>query len=106
MQQSWNDTSNQADQTIDPSQNAGMTDEQRDIANDLYGAENAVDDRLGSGWEHTDFDTFFLDAGTTESDATASAEVSSGESEGASEGAGEDNSGEGGGGGEDDGLGE
>lgn len=106
MQQSWNDTSNQADQTIDPSQNAGMTDEQRDIANDLYGAENAVDDRLGSGWEHTDFDTSFLDAGTTESEVSASAEVSSGESEGASEGAGEDNSGEGGGGGEDDGLGE
>lgn len=106
LQQSWNDTANQADQTIDRSQNAGMTDEQRDIANDLCGAENAVDDRLGSGWEHTDFDTSFLDAGTIESEVSASAEVSSGESETASEGAGEDNSGEGGGGGEDDGLGE
>lgn len=106
LQQSWNDTANQADQTIDSSQNTGMTDEQRDIANDLCGAEDAVDDRLGSGWEHTDFDTSFLDAGTTESEAAASAEVSSGESEGASEGAGEDNSGEGGGGGDDDGLGE
>lgn len=106
LQQSWNDTANQADQTIDRSQNAGMTDEQRDIANDLCGAENAVDDRLGSGWEHTDFDTSFLDAGNTESEVSASAEVSSGESETASEGAGEDNSGEGGGGGEDDGLGE
>lgn len=105
LQQSWNDTANQADQTIDPSQNAGMTDEQRDIANDLCGAEDAVDDRLGSGWEHTDFDTSFLDAGSTESEASGSAEVSSGESEGASEGAGEDN-GEGGGGGDDDGLGE
>ena len=105
LQQLWNDTANQADQTIDPSQNAGMTDEQRDIANDLCGAEDAVDDRLGSGWEHTDFDTSFLDAGSTESEASGSAEVSSGESEGASEGAGEDN-GEGGGGGDDDGLGE
>lgn len=106
LQQSWNNTANQADQTIVPSQNAGMTDEQRDIANDLCGAENAVDDRLGSGWEHTDFDTSFLDAGTTESEVSASAEVSFGESETASEGAGEDNSGEGCGGGEDDGLGE
>lgn len=33
MQQSWNDTANQADQTVDSSQNAGMTDEQIDIAN-------------------------------------------------------------------------
>lgn len=106
LQQSWNETANQADQTIDPSQNAGMTDEQRDIANDLCGAEDAVDDRLASGWEHTDFDTSFLDAGTAESETAGSAEVSSGESEGASEGAGEDNSGEGGGGGDDDGLGE
>lgn len=106
MQQSWNDTANQADQTVDSSQNAGMTDEQIDIANDLCGAEDDVDDRLGSGWEHTDFDTSFLDAGITESEAPASAEVSSGESEGASEGVGEDNSGEGGSGGEDDGLGE
>ncbi len=59
MQQSWNDTANQADQTVDSSQNAGMTDEQIDIANDLCGAEDAVDDRLGRGWEHTDFDTSF-----------------------------------------------
>lgn len=106
LQQSWNDTANQADQTVDPSQNAGMTDEQRDIANDLCGAEDAVDDRLGSGWEHTDFDTSFLDAGSTESEASGSAEGSSGESEGASEGGGEDNSGEECGGGDDDGLGE
>lgn len=102
LQQSWNDTANQTDQTIDRSQNAGMPDEQRDIANDLCGAEDAVNDRLGSGWEHTDFDTSFLDAGTTESETTASAEVSSGESEGT----GEDSSSEDGGGGDDDGLGE
>lgn len=107
LQQSWNDTANQTDQTIDPSQNAGMTAEQRDIANDLCGAEDTVDDRLGSGWEHTDFDTSFLDAGTSESEATAGAEISAGETEGAGEGGGEDNSSEGGsGGGDDDGLGE
>ena len=106
LQESWNNTVNQTDQTVDPSQNAGMPAEQRDIANDLCGAENAVDDRLGSGWEHTDFDTSFLDAGTNESEATGSAEVSSSESEGVSEGAGEDNSSEGDGGGDDNGLGE
>lgn len=106
LQQSWNDTANQADQTIDPSQNTGMTDEQRDIANDLCGAEDAVDDRLGSGWGYTDFDTSFLDAGTSESEATVGAEISAGETEGAGEGGGEDNSSEGGGGGDDDGLGE
>lgn len=104
LQQSWNDNANQADQTIDPSQNAGMTDEQRDIANELCGAEDAVDDRLGSGWEHTDFDVSFLDAETTESEMAEGDELSSGESEGESESAGEDSSGEGGG--DDDGLGE
>lgn len=104
LQQSWNDTANQADQTIDPSQNAGMTDEQRDIANELCGAEDAVDDRLGSGWEHTDFDVSFLDAETTESEMAGGDEMSSGESEGESESAVEDSSGEGGG--DDDELGE
>ena len=99
LQQSWNDTANAAGvRQLIPSQNAGMTDEQRDIANDLCGAESAVDDRLGSGWEHTDFDTSFLDAGSTESEAAGSGEVASGESEGSSEGVGEDNSGAGGGG--------
>ena len=82
LQQSWNDTANQADQTIDPSQNAGMTDEQRDIAN-----------------------VSFLDAETTESEAAGADEMSSGESEGVSESAGEDGSSEGSGG-DDDGLGE
>lgn len=104
LQQSWNDTANHADQAIDPSQNAGMTDEQRDIANELCGAEHAVDDRLGSGWEHTDFDVSFLDAETTEGEMAGGDEMSSGESEGESESAVEDSSGEGGG--DDDGLGE
>ena len=106
MQQSWSDSANQVDQTIDPLQNTGMTDVQRDIANDLCGAEDAVEDRLGSGWEHTDFDTSFLDDGTTESEAAGSVEVSSSESEGESDSAGDENSGTGGGGGDDDGLGE
>ena len=106
LQQSWKDTAKYADQTIDSSQNAGMTDEQRDITNDLYGAEDAVDDRLGSGWEHTDFDSSFLDAGAAESEDAGSVEESFGESEGTSEGIGEDNSGAGSGGGDDDGLGE
>ena len=104
LQQSWNDTANYADQTIDPSQNAGMTDEQRDIANELCGAEDAVDDRLGSGWEHSDFDTSFLDAVTTESEAAGGTEMSSGDTEITGEASGEDGSG--GGGGDDDGLGE
>lgn len=106
LRQSWNDTVNQVDQTIDVPQNAGMTDEQRDIANDLCGAEDAVDDRLGSGWVHTDFDTSFLDAGTAVSEAAYGAEVSSGELEGANEGAGEDNFDMENGGENDDGLGE
>lgn len=89
LQQSWNDIANQADQTIDPSQNTGMTNEQRDIANDLCGAEDAVDDRLGSGWEHTDFDASFLDAGNTESEAVGSFEVSSDEVEENDDGLGE-----------------
>lgn len=101
LQQSWNDAANKADQTIDPSQNAGMTGEQRDIANELCGTENDVDDRLGSGWEHTDFDTSFLDGGPTVGEATGGVEMTSGESGGS----GEDSFGKGGGGG-DDGLGE
>ena len=105
LQQSWNDTTNYADQTIDPSQNAGMTDEQRDTANELCGAEDAVDDRLGSGWEHSDFDTSFLDAGTTEGEAVGGTEMSSGDTESSGETSGEDSSG-GEGGGDDDGLGE
>lgn len=105
LQQSWNDTVYQEDQTIDPSQNVGMTDEQRDIANELSGAEYAVDDRLGSGWVYTDFDVSFLDSETTESEVAGTGEMSSGESEGASESVGEDGSSEGGGG-NDDGLGE
>ena len=106
LQQSWNDTANQADQTIDPSQNGGMIDEQRDIANDLCGAEAVVDDRLGSGWQHTDFDMSFLDAGMPETEVSGNTEVSSGESEGASEVTGEDISDAGSDEGNDDGLGE
>lgn len=105
LQQSWNDTVDQADQTIDLSQNVGMTDEQRNIANELCGAEDAVDGRLGSGWEYTDFDVSFLDAEMAESEVASRDEMFSSESEGSSESVGEDGSSEGNGG-DDDGLGE
>ena len=95
-QQLWNDVANQADQTISPSQNAGMTGEQRDIANDLCGAEDNVDGSLGSGWEHTDFDTSFLNAGSTESEDCVSTDVYAIETETASEGTGADSFTEGG----------
>lgn len=99
LQQSWNDTANQADQTINLSQSAGMTQEQRDIANGLCGAENVVDDRLGSGWEHTDFDVSFLDEGNIESEISGGDEITSSESA-------EEDSSNGGGGDDVDGLGE
>lgn len=82
LQESWNNTAAQADSAIDPSQNAGMTGEQREAANDLCGAEDAVDDRLGSGWSYTDFDVSFLDADTTESETAENSmgnEMSAGE---------------------------
>lgn len=104
LQQSWNDAVDQIDSYIDPSQNAGMTDEQRDIANELCGAEDAVDDRLGSGWEYTDFDNSFLDVETTENEVSEGADVSLGDSEESSESAGEGGLGDDGG--EDDGLSE
>ena len=105
LQESWNNTAIQADLAIDPSQNAGMTDAQREAANEFCGAEDAVDDRLGSGWSHTDFDASFLDAGTTENNATETSmgnEMSAGEEEGSEE----DSSGEKDGSGEEDGFGE
>lgn len=68
LQQSWIDITNENDLTIDSSQYAGVTDEQRDLANKLCGAEDAVDDSLGSGWEYTDFDVSFLNAENTESE--------------------------------------
>lgn len=105
LQQSWNDTVDQADQTIDLSQNVGMTDEQRNIANELCGAEDDVDGRLGSGWEYTDFDISFLDAEMAESEVASRDEMFSSESEGSSESVGEDGSSEGNGG-DDDGIGE
>lgn len=110
LQESWNNAAAQADPAIDPSQNAGMTDEQREAANDLCGAEDTVDDSLGSGWSHTDFDVSFLDAGTTDCDAAETSignEMSAGEaSEGAAEDGAEEGAGEGGGAGDEDGLGE
>ncbi|MDO4324678.1 MAG: DNA/RNA non-specific endonuclease [bacterium] len=110
LQESWNNTAAQADPAIDPSQNAGMTDEQREAANTLCGAEDAVDDTLGSGWSYTDFDVSFLDAGAAEGEATESSmgnAMSAGEeSEGTAGSEAEEGTGEGGGSGDDDGLGE
>jgi hypothetical protein len=106
LQESWNNTADQADLSIDPSQNAGMTIEQREAANELCGAENVVDDRLGSGWSYTDFDASFLDAETTESEVVETSmgnEMSVGEE---SEGASEEGTEVGGGSRDDDGLGE
>ena len=40
---------NRVDSVIDPSQNLGINDEQREMANELCEKENTVDDRLGSG---------------------------------------------------------
>lgn len=103
LQESWNNTATQADPTIDPSQNAGMTDEQREAANEFCGAEDAVDDRLGSGWSYTDFDVSFLDVGTTENDANETSmgnEMSTSDESGDVEGGAEEGSGD------DDGLGE
>lgn len=110
LQESWNNIATQVDPEIDPSQNAGMSEEQREAANELCGAENAVDDRLGSGWSHTDFDSSFLDAGPAETDVSVSAtgtEDSSGDSTGSSSEGDDDGSADGGGvSGDDDGLGE
>ena len=110
LQESWNNTATQADPAIEPSQNAGMADEQREAANELCSAEDAVDDRLGSGWSHTDFDVSFLDSETTENDATETSmgnEMSAGEeSEGGVESGTEEGAGEGGEPGDDGGLGE
>lgn len=100
LQESWNNTTTQADPAISPSQNAGMTDEQREAANELCGAEDVVDDRLGSGWLHTDFEVSFLDVETAEGEATESSlenEMSTGEeAAGAAEGGTENGFGEGG----------
>lgn len=108
-QESWNDSAAIVDPTIDPSQNAGMTEEQRGAANGLCGAENIVDDRLGSGWTYTDFDSSFLDAGSngTETATEMGDEVSAvNESEDSMESDSQEGAGIDGGTSDDDGLSE
>ena len=53
-----------------------MTAEQRSIANELSGAENYVDDRVGSGWQVTHFDNseYMGSVSAVESTETASSE--------------------------------
>lgn len=74
LQQEWNNTVNQVASDIDPAQNMGMNDEQRETANDLCGEENTVDDRLGSGWTYMEFDSSFLDADSVEQEEGESME--------------------------------
>lgn len=76
LQESWNGTVYQYATEIDPTQDAGMTAEQREMANELCGAENAVDTSLGSGWSYTDFDSSFLDGGKSDANSAGAAGVS------------------------------
>lgn len=69
LQQEWNNTVDRVDSVIDPSQNLGINDEQREMANELCGEENIVDDKLGSGWNYMEFDNSFLDADLVEQEA-------------------------------------
>lgn len=71
LQESWNTTAAQSDPEVDPLQNAGMTDEQREAAKELCGEEDAVDMRLGIGCTYMEFDAGFLDAGEAKTDNDA-----------------------------------
>ena len=53
--ESWNDTALR-NEGVDSRQDVGMTAEQRALANDLVGAEDAIDSRVGSGWTTTHFE--------------------------------------------------
>lgn len=63
-QESWNETAAQ-NTDIDARQDAGMTAEDRDLANDLCGAEDTVDMSLGNATV-TSFDASVFDAGDTQ----------------------------------------
>ena len=54
-QAAWNQTTIE-NEGVDSRQDVGMTAGQRSIANELSGAEDFVDDRVGSGWQVTHFD--------------------------------------------------
>lgn len=75
LQTSWSNTATQATPEIDSRQDIGMTEEQREIANELYGEENFVNDRLGSGWIYMDFDTSFLEAAPESAETFESSET-------------------------------
>ena len=56
LQEAWSEESIRAVPEIDPLQEIGLTEEQREIANELCGAENYVDTSLGSGCTYREFD--------------------------------------------------
>lgn len=64
-QESWNETVAQNTE-IDSRQDAGMTAEERDLANELCGAEDTVDMSLGNATV-TSFDAAVFDAGDQDS---------------------------------------
>ncbi len=104
-QEMWNNSVDRVDTEIDPAQDAGMTSEQRAAANELCGAEDGIDDSLGSGWSYTDFDPSFLDGGAVD-EASPGEDWGSGSLEASSEeGAGEVSGGEMAGPGNDEGMG-
>lgn len=70
QQEAWNDSAARVDSGIDPAQDMGMTSGQRAEANELCGAENGIDDSLGSGWSYTGFDSSFLDGGAVDGAAS------------------------------------
>jgi|GEM_PF-6162382 len=74
-QASWNQTAI-ANEGVDSRQNIGMTAEQRAFANELSGAEDYVDDKIGNSWQVTHFDnTECMGAvSTVESTETVSSE--------------------------------
>lgn len=74
-QTAWNQTAIE-NEGVDSKQDVGMTAEQRSIANELSGAENYVEDRVGSGWQVTHFDNseYMGSVSAVESTETASSE--------------------------------
>lgn len=74
-QAAWNQTAIE-NEGVDSRQDVGMTAEQRAIADGLSGAEDFVDDRVGSGWQVTHFDNseYMGAVSTVESTETVSSE--------------------------------
>lgn len=74
-QESWNETAAQNTE-IDARQDAGMTAEERDLANELCGAEDAVDMSLG-GATVSAFDASVFDTGDPQSQDDTSMDLGS-----------------------------